>query len=389
MNFSSDLQTSSVPVRIVEAVNTDPIDASDAFVLDCIDGISTIEELSMFVAMSEEELLNTLLRLSEQGLVRIESMPDDVYDADDVTELPKESSALRRPSTDSQITNPLDTRGYWGGDEEQEQEHTFKMGIPAVASDDDTAHERSLPPLPPSRGPKSSHGTTHAAGNDSGGTLIHERDDHGSRAAANRATPRRGLDTSWWRTKEHEAAVSSTHVTAHSNSGLRFPYGTTPPPAPLKKSAYEDKTGPVAIDQRLVKQHEITGSRDIVSPEPSISEIWGNEPISDSLKDELDAWTDDELRRVSYYIKTVETQNYYQVFDVAQDATTDEIMEAARTLQKTLGLDLIREHSGEAGRMELSNLEISLDRALEVLWEPKARARYDAALRALALLQKE
>lgn len=73
--FSFD--ASSVPLRQDGAADSEHLAAEDRFVLDCVDGVSSVEELAMMLAMNEQEVIETLERLAAQGRIQAPISSDD------------------------------------------------------------------------------------------------------------------------------------------------------------------------------------------------------------------------------------------------------------------------------------------------------------------------
>lgn len=87
MTSRSSFDASSVPVRREGDADSDHVGSADRFVLDCVDGISSVEELAMMLAMNEPAVIEALVRLTELQLIAPNQSESSVSEGDSTREL--------------------------------------------------------------------------------------------------------------------------------------------------------------------------------------------------------------------------------------------------------------------------------------------------------------
>lgn len=431
MTSRTPLDASIVPKRTQGEGHPDKAQGPELFVLDSVDGFSSIEELAMMLAMGENDVMAIVARLHELQLVHW----DDVIE--DGTEEGVAPSMERsyEPPGESLVR---EASAFEGGEMEDGTAETFRfVTAPAVTGDvqdskrqqQTTVEHRSVeskierpsapPPLP------------------RGGASTPPRRDVIK-------TPRQHLDTSWWRsagrTHEPDEKLTSREI---SNSGLRFAPPTPENPAPPEHGLGEkataqhevitDRVEPISGSMETQQDASDVQSTDTVphvrksavderttsqSPESIVDEVahtrgggapllpdiefdddwghdditspidtkvpWADEPVPESLERVRGQWTNDEIQQVAYYARLIEHGTYYDIFDVRSDAAVDEIRAAADDIAARMDFARLRGRGTPEGRATLQKVQNGLQRAFDVLEKADARAQYDAALAALA-----
>lgn len=423
MTSRTPLDASIVPRRTQGEGHPDKAQGPELFVLDSVDGFSSIEELAMMLAMGENDVMAIVARLHELQLVHW----DDV-----IVDGTEEGVA---PSTERSYEPPgeslvRDAFAFEGGEMEDGAAETFRFVTASAVTGDvqdsqrqqqTTVEHRSVetkierpsapPPLP------------------RGGASTPPRRDVIK-------TPRQHLDTSWWRsagrTQEPDEKLTSREI---SNSGLRFapPERGAGEKATAQHEVVTDRVEPIsgsmetqqdasdvqstntiphlrrsAVDERTTSQslesivdevahtrgggapllpdiefEEDWGHDDITSP-IDVQIPWADEAISAEFERLRGDWTEDETKQIAYYTRLIEHGTYYAIFGVRDAATMDEIRSAADEIAARLDFDALRRRGTSEGRAALQKVQNGLQRALDVLENPDSRAQYDAALAALA-----
>lgn len=387
MTSRTPSDASIVPVRTQGEAQANQAQGPELFVLDSVDGLSSIAELAMMLAMSEEDVLQIIGRLASKNLVQwdaADAEPDSAADDEPV-------QTFRFVMTDDEIDT---TDAPQASAEKRElpppptPRRSLQKTVEQSAVDASVSRRPSSPPpLPP---------------------------DAADEPASQRnvvKTPRHHLDTSWWRstgrTEEPDEKLTSREI---SNSGLRFAPSTSKvPPAPTrppeaKETAQHDvitdRVEPITAtetsDKVIDEVAHTRGGESPLLPDLEYDEDWDpaegaapthpwdKEPIAESLKGEERAWSQDALRCVSYYLRLIEHGTYYDIFAVPNDASTQEIETSARRAQQQLQLDILNAKASAEGRHALQKVQSGMARALDVLKNDESRAQYDAALEALA-----
>lgn len=437
MTSRTHLDASTVPMRTQGEGQPGKAQGPELFVLDSVDGLSSIEELSMMLAMSENEVMQIVARLHELQLVRWESPPVEHDPADEVHASEDKSASA------SELPPDRHASAFENDPTEESGVHTFRfVTAPAVQADasdkkrqqQPTVEQRAVPPkiVRPSAPPP----------------LPSETQEPPPTRRDVIKTPRQHLDTSWWRstgrTEEPDEKLTSREI---SNSGLRFA-----PPAPEKVSNPTMALSPAA--DKLTAQHDVVTDRvepitasietqpeddndaaanveqkriksgrrsaderqakldaeSVVdelahtrgSGAPLLPDIefeddwdeettpidserpWKDEPVLPAIAAERTRWSKAEAQEISFYMRLIEHGTYYDIFGVEQGATLQEIRVAADRIAKRLDFDALRTRGATEGRAILLKVQNGLQRAFDVLENPESRAQYDAALDALA-----
>lgn len=408
----------------------------ELFVLDSVDGLSSIEELSMMLAMSENEVMQIVERLHELQLVRWE-VPE-----------PATAHELRNAARTQEDLHDRQASAFENDDSENDDNedsgvHTFRfVTAPAVQADaadkkrqqQQTVEQRAVPT-------KMSRPTAPPP-------LPREQQTRPAKRRDVVKTPRQHLDTSWWRstgrTEEPDEKLTQREI---SNSGLRFappapeksgshtmalsptpdkptaqhgtitdrvtpittspeaqtktskdsPTTAPPPRVKSRRSAVDDRTptiDPTSVVDELA--HTRTGGMPLLpdiefeddweEPTTPISELppWKDEPILPAIEAGYAPWSKAEAQQISYYIRLIEHGTYYDIFGVEQGASLQIIRAAADRIAADLDFDALRARSAPEGHALVLKIQNGLQRAFDILETPESRAQYDAALEALA-----
>lgn len=438
---------SSVPIRTEGQQSANQAQGADLFVLDSVDGISSVEELAMMLAMDEGEVLQILQRLHEQTLIRWEEQaPEPAATPPDGTE-----EAVRPPMAEARQDPATYFQSQTTDDEEDATETLPFITAPAAQSaaqppvrtlsrtsaqptEIPTEKPTSPPPVPPSR-PAAQNTST----------------PRGEIAK----TPRQHLDTSWWKgaktTQEPDEVLTHREI---SHSGLRFA------PSTLDDASATAQESSESTEEKPTAQHAVeTSKHDVITdrvhpvsgsipvdetadePEPTqqlsrpkiseshdsktrdtsgyvdevahtrtganpllpdieyddawttddedtteiqLKDIWQEEPITPELKAESGQWSVDEARCVSYYLRLIENGTYYDIFGVENDATPEAIVAAAQRIERNIDFRRLDLRGSPVGKHAIDKVHHGIERALDVLRNQESRAQYDAALDALA-----
>lgn len=436
MTSRTPSDASIVPIRTQGETQTNQAQGPELFVLDSVDGISSIEELAMMLAMSEEEILQIIGRLASKNLVEWEAPQRAISEEDD-----EPVQTFRFVMTDDEI-DAIDAIDAIPVDERAEKDTEIVDAVAAsdapkdaASPSDKSSRKSALPPRPTRRQlqPTVEHSAVDAAamrGLSAPPPLPTESAE--SEAPQRRVvkTPRQHLDTSWWkstgRTEEPDEKLTHREI---SNSGLRFappikpsvPPPSTPADTSSSKSTAQhdvitDRVEPITatVDTSDAKEAAETSSalNEAAPKDGFIDEVahtrgadnpllpdieyeegwdpegdvfpWADEPIADVVRSEQSVWPEDALRCVSYYLRMIEHGSYYEIFGVEQDASTDAIETAARAAQMHLQIDVLRAKASAEGQHALDRVTSGMDRAFDVLKNTASREQYDAALEALA-----
>lgn|GEM_PF-4572546 len=411
MTSRTHLDASIVPMRTQGEGHPEKAQGPELYVLDSVDGVSSIEELSMMLAMSEDDVINILARLKDLQLVQWDEPAATHEDETEEGVGPKDAGPDAAPTP---MLVP-DISATERRDVDDGTIETFRfVTAPAVQAatkdtqrqQQPTVEQRAIPSkiTRPSAPPPLPREVTPAA----------ERRDVIK-------TPRQHLDTSWWRsagrTQEPDEKLTSREI---SNSGLRFA-----PPAPEKPAP------PQSAAEKPTAQHEIitdrvepisgsieTHQEDELQPHNIVDEVahtrgsgapllpdiefegdwgdedatspidarvpWADEPVPDTFNNLRGQWTDDETRQMAYYARLIEHGTYYDIFDVREDASVDKIRASADEIAARMDFAGLRGRGTSEGRAVLQKVQNGLQRALDVLENADSRAQYDAALAALA-----
>lgn len=482
------------------------LSAADRFLLDSVDGLSCVDDLSMMLGMSVEDVAEGLTRLVAAGFVTVASdaIEETTHSAAgreleltasfEVGDLLAQITPPTRPSLPPPISGsrPMPTpppRGLRGATPPplarppvgatSVRPRTDASGPRRVPTDDHDAVEttssatgpRPIPDghLPPLKRPPSAVG------------LPRPLPSAPQRASA--PTPRRHLDTSWWNgvdsleepderltsreishsglrgigrtlgSSSHELRLSSPdtarlresqdtdrvdvvdqsftepmanlrgaviagHAEAESTADLAPPVvhqHDTPPPggflrpsshaqmahptAPVEPVFADDASDVAAVtavttqvdpfddDAGGTLRHPIlTASMMRAADEPPVAadSRWADEPLHATLKADRGDWTVVQARCVSYFSRLAQNATFYELLGISNDADRAAIDHAAQEFRRTFAaMDLRREQAPHAREL-VQAIDRGLDRALEVLLDADARARYNAALDALA-----
>lgn len=229
---------SSVPIRTEGEGQPDQAQRVELFVLDSVDGISSVEELAMMLAMDEGEVLRILEHLSALKLVRWEEAatpPPTPFAAPEATVPLRDEDAqiteeitTEEPEFDDYvaetfrfITAPATEFPSQGAEEAQpapEQAvsaHADEADSPSKAAQIKASDIERPPPVPSTFPPPKTTPT--------------------SRSEVVK-TPRQHLDTSWWQsdgiTQEPDELLTAREI---SHSGLRFAPRTPVEDEPAQK----------------------------------------------------------------------------------------------------------------------------------------------------------
>lgn len=111
---------------------------------------------------------------------------------------------------------------------------------------------------------------------------------------------------------------------------------------------------------------------------------WASQSVEPSLAETNGGWTSEDAKAVSFYLQQIQSGTYYEIFAVANDAAPEAIEAADTATRARLRLSALSAQADTHGKLAVESVKRGLDRALEVLKNPAARAQYDAALEALA-----
>lgn len=221
---------SSVPIRTEGEGQSDQAQGVDLFVLDSVDGMSSVEELAMMLAMDEGEVLRILRHLSDLKLVRWEASdtspsaaPEDESPWRDEDATITEEITIDEPDLDDDVAEtfrfitapatefpPQDAEAAHAArndaasdkHEQADSAQTDKVEHRPETAQIKAADIERPPPVPT--------------------TFPPPKDTHASRSEVVK-TPRQHLDTSWWQsdgiTQEPDELLTSREI---SHSGLRF-----------------------------------------------------------------------------------------------------------------------------------------------------------------------
>lgn len=232
---------SSVPIRTEGAGQTSEAQRADLFVLDSVDGMSSVEELAMMLAMDEGEVLKILTHLSDLKLVRWEETEErsaEATESDEGVAQWRHDDAEIREGITSEVPDFEDDADEtfrfitapatesWPEEVDAEQQAQSQAAQPKVEPPPPAQRKASKierpPPVPPSLPPP--------------------RDPSLPRRDVVK-TPRQHLDTSWWKsdgiTQEPDEVLTSREI---SNSGLRFALKSPPieEPAQVTMTSRDD-----------------------------------------------------------------------------------------------------------------------------------------------------
>lgn len=111
---------------------------------------------------------------------------------------------------------------------------------------------------------------------------------------------------------------------------------------------------------------------------------WAEEPVRASLKGANGGWDEERARCISWYLRIVQGGTYYELLGIADNASVDVVVQAARKLRTSLDLGGLSQRADASGLEAIGVVDKGIARALDVLTNPEARTSYDAALAALA-----
>lgn len=434
---------SSVPIRTEGGGQTDQAQRSDLFVLDSVDGMSSVEELAMMLAMDEGEVLRILKNLSELKLVRWEET-----EARRVEDSEPEEATSQWRDEDSVITEEISSHEY---EVEEDVAETFRF-ITAPATESVSQSSKKQPALPPKqdRDSKTARKTSRIGGPPPIPPSLPPPSKPSTTRREVEKTPRQHLDTSWWQssgiTQEPDELLTHREI---SNSGLRFALKTPPkeqseqvtltsrddivtdrinpvsgsidvdesiadPEAiqqlsrpqisgePAKSTSDEGETRSDRADTQPVVD-EVAHTRD--TEEPLLPDIeyddkwstkekaaipvqrkdsWKDEAITPALRADSGQWSADEARCISYFLRLIEHGSYYDIFGVEENADRETIAAAANSIEGSIDFYSLDLRGSNVGKDSLRRVQNGIQRALDVLQNSESRAQYDAALEALA-----
>lgn len=477
---SARIDASSIPSRLDGPGDLQQLSAEDQFLLDNVDGLSSVDDLSMMLGMSADDVCGCLERLANHGFVAI-AVSDTGEASRGAAGRDLESTASFEVAdllAQTRSTTALPQRSRRGATPPPLSRPTLPPVMPkpsTVVSPSEkppssatspAAHLSARPAVPgPSTRPPSADSTR-------GGVP-----DKVHRASA--PTPRRHLDTSWWngvdsldepdekltsreisqsglhgvgrtlgsaskelrlvgdadaRLRGADAtdrvdvddpsftepmvnlrgAVIAGHVEGDSQADKLVPavpqHAVAPPGGflrPTTKIQIDSDTSPVEVLEQVAPD-PVTAQVDALSeeddgagstqrhavlsassarPAPKAANDasrWADESLHALLKGDRGPWTLEQARCVSYFSRLVQNATFYELLGVSNDADSLAIERAGFAFRRTFAaMDLHRSRIEEA-RTLVQAIERGVERAVEVLLDADARARYDAALKALA-----
>ena len=381
MSQERKISLHDVPVRVPQGSGMAPVQGGAFFLLDRIDGISTVLELSALAGMTLDEVTRHLGELVQLGRIEIvpADSPDDsgsdlaaqfeqivaeMSDLDMRQATRANPAASARAAAQARLTphhSSTVSESWWPDDSDNASSRDRQANMPATrpvatinVSDADFGFDDQ--PIPPASRRSTSPGMRmpRAPSLESSGS---------------RRLPRPSADV----TAPRPAVTSGMRRLALVGDD------TEPVTHPV-----DDATGPV---QPLLpgRNDDVTAERPAVVQHAGVPphRPWVGYTVPDELRRRAPQLSDEELRMIAWYDVHLADLDYYDLLEINHAASNVEITASMAALRRRLGDARWSGRDVTPIQPILDRINRALERAAGVLTDPAARAGYDAVLSSL------